>query len=119
MSGGSRILVLSGEASGDRLGAHLVQAIRERVPDAEFLCIVCEAMERSGVQRIYDSGQIAVTGIVEVLGAWRSIWKAWRTARANLRSARRVRSVSAYSSRERRASRCSSSARRGIAMGSP
>ncbi len=88
MSGGRKVLVLSGEASGDRLGAHLVRAIRERLPDAEFHGIGGEAMEHAGVRRIYDSGQIAVTGIVEVLGAWHSIWKAWRTARAHLRSAR-------------------------------
>lgn len=88
MSGGRRILVLSGEASGDRLGAHLVQAIRERLPDAEFDGIGGESMERAGVRRIYDSSEIAVTGIVEVLGAGRSIWKAWRTARAHLHSAR-------------------------------
>ena len=36
MSLGRKIPVLSGEASGDRLGAHLVQAIRERAPDTEF-----------------------------------------------------------------------------------
>ncbi len=88
MSGGHKILVLSGEASGDRLGAHLVHALRERLPETEFHGIGGEAMERAGVRRLYDSGQIAVTGIVEVLGAWRSIWKAWRTARAHLRSAR-------------------------------
>ena len=83
-----RILVLSGEASGDRLGAHLVEEIRSRLPDVSFDGIGGEAMERAGVQRIYDSGRIAVTGIVEVLGAFGSIWKAWRTARAHLRSAR-------------------------------
>jgi lipid-A-disaccharide synthase len=85
---GPRILVLSGEASGDRLGAHLVSAIRERLPDAQFDGIGGEAMERAGVRRIYDSGRIAVTGIVEVLGALRSIWSAWRAARRQLHSAR-------------------------------
>jgi len=88
VSGGRKVFILSGEASGDRLGAHLVQAIRERLPDAEFHGIGGEAMERAGVRRIYDSDQIAVTGIVEVLGAGGAIWKAWRTARAHLRQAR-------------------------------
>ena len=43
-----RILMSAGEASGDRLGAGLAEAIRQRRPDAELLGMGGDAMAASG-----------------------------------------------------------------------
>jgi len=53
-----RILLVAGEASGDGLGAGLVEALRRRYPDARFAGIGGDAMRRAGVETWYD-GQLA------------------------------------------------------------
>ena len=83
-----RILVVTGEMSGDRYGAELVRAIRRRLPGAEFHGIGGRAMREAGVQLLFDADKIAVTGILEVFGALSSIVAAWRAARNHLLSAR-------------------------------
>jgi len=62
-----RILLVAGEASGDGLGAGLVEALRRRYPDARFAGIGGDAMRRAGVETWYDASELAVMGLAEVL----------------------------------------------------
>ncbi len=62
-----RIGIVAGEASGDLLGAHLVRAIRERLPDAEFVGVGGPKMLSAGVNSIFPMEKLAVMGYVEVL----------------------------------------------------
>lgn len=62
-----RIGILVGEASGDILGAGLMDAIRERYPDAEFEGIGGERMLARGFTSFFAQDRLAVMGLVEPL----------------------------------------------------
>ncbi len=62
-----QIMIVAGEASGDMHGAKLVAAMREQAPDLAVCGIGGPALAGQGVEILYDSAQLAVVGIVEVL----------------------------------------------------
>ncbi|MFZ5606834.1 MAG: lipid-A-disaccharide synthase [Pseudomonadota bacterium] len=62
-----RIALCAGETSGDQLGAGLVEALRERFPDAEFAGIGGDAMRAAGMDTWFDASELAVMGLAEVL----------------------------------------------------
>lgn len=62
-----RIGLVAGEASGDLLGAGLIEALRERVPHATFEGVAGPAMQAAGCAAWEDSDALAVMGLVEPL----------------------------------------------------
>lgn len=62
-----RIAMVAGEASGDLLGAHLMQAVRTVVPDARFEGIGGARMVGAGFDAWFPAEALAVRGYVEVL----------------------------------------------------
>jgi lipid-A-disaccharide synthase len=66
-NGPLRIGLVAGEASGDLLGAALIEALRERVPDATFVGLAGERMRAAGCESLGSSEEIAVMGFVEPL----------------------------------------------------
>ncbi|KAF1718281.1 lipid-A-disaccharide synthase [Pseudoxanthomonas yeongjuensis] len=62
-----RIALVAGESSGDALGAGLVNELRKRFPDAGFAGIGGDAMRLAGCDTWFDSGELAVMGLSEVL----------------------------------------------------
>ena len=78
-----KILVSAGEASGDRYSAELVEALRERFPEAEFFGCAGKRLRASGVRAVVESEEIAVVGIFEVIAHIpRVFWVLNRLARA-------------------------------------
>ncbi|NLA67271.1 MAG: lipid-A-disaccharide synthase [Gammaproteobacteria bacterium] len=65
--GGPRFALVAGEASGDLLGAGLVERLRELHPDAAFAGVGGDAMRAAGVDTWHDAGELAVMGLSEVL----------------------------------------------------
>ncbi len=59
--------VVAGEASGDLLGAHLIQALRSRLPQARFTGIGGPRMQSAGLDALYPMEKLAVRGYVEVV----------------------------------------------------
>ncbi|HSN39312.1 MAG TPA: lipid-A-disaccharide synthase [Burkholderiales bacterium] len=69
VTGASPVIgVVAGEASGDLLGAHLIEALREHVPGARFVGIGGPRMESTGaMQTLFPMEKLAVRGYIEVL----------------------------------------------------
>ncbi len=62
-----RIALVAGEASGDLLGAGLINALRVRYPDAEFAGIGGDAMRNAGCETWFDASELALMGLAEIL----------------------------------------------------
>ena len=74
-----RIGLVAGEASGDLLGAGLIRALRERVPDATFEGVAGPEMVAAGCERWEDAETLAVMGFVEPLKVLPRLLKLRRT----------------------------------------
>jgi lipid-A-disaccharide synthase len=60
--------IVAGEASGDLLGAHLIDALRRHFPAAQFVGIGGPRMESTGaMQVLFPMEKLAVRGYVEVM----------------------------------------------------
>ena len=68
-----KFALVAGEASGDTLGAGLIEALRAQVPDAEFVGMAGPKMIAAGCEPWYRAEEIAVMGFFEVLPHLRRI----------------------------------------------
>lgn len=82
-----RVGLVAGESSGDLLGAGLITAVRERIPDAVFEGVAGPEMVAAGCERWADAEELAVMGFVEplkhlprLLRLRRSLITRWREA---------------------------------------
>jgi len=62
-----KIGIVAGEASGDLLGAKLIQALRERCPTLEVYGMGGPAMSAAGCESLFDIERLAVMGFIEPL----------------------------------------------------
>ena len=59
--------LLAGEDSGDQLGADLIEALRTRFPDAQFVGVGGPRMRAVGFDAWHDIAELSVMGLAEVL----------------------------------------------------
>jgi lipid-A-disaccharide synthase len=62
-----RIGIVAGEASGDLLGSHLMQALKLKRSDIEFVGIAGPKMMGEGAQSLFPIERLSVRGYVEVI----------------------------------------------------
>jgi lipid-A-disaccharide synthase len=62
-----RVGIVAGESSGDQLGAALITALRERVPDLQCFGVAGPKMIAAGCEAWAGAEELAVMGLTEVL----------------------------------------------------
>ncbi|RCK47277.1 lipid-A-disaccharide synthase [Thalassospira profundimaris] len=66
-SGGPKIMLVAGEASGDQLGGRLMAAIKRQEPGARFIGVGGPRMEGEGLQSLFPMNEMSVMGLTEVI----------------------------------------------------
>ena len=67
-----KLLLTAGEASGDRLGAGLIRALRRRLPDQtlELMGVGGRLMAAEGLESLFDMSELSVLGLFEGVRAY-------------------------------------------------
>ncbi len=80
------VFLACGEASGDRYGAALVRALRERAPDLRITALGGPALRDAGAEVLRDSSSLSVMGFAEVVRRLPELWDANRSLISHLKS---------------------------------
>lgn len=84
-----RVMIVTGEASGDLHGAKLIAAARELQPETFFFGAGGPRMAAAGCDILVPGEDISVMGIVEVLGHFPVIWRAFQQLKKELTCSRK------------------------------
>lgn len=66
MSGSTQILIVAGEASGDRHAAKLVATLRETDADLTFFGAAGPLMRSAGVEPVVEADRLSIVGLAEI-----------------------------------------------------
>lgn len=80
-----KLLIITGEASGDQRAAEVVRDLWQASPELEIHALGGPALQTAGVKIIFDIAELAVMGIVEVMKSLPVIWQAYRRVKRELR----------------------------------
>jgi lipid-A-disaccharide synthase len=82
------VAIVAGEASGDQHGAYLIREVNKLAPEVRFCGIAGPHMRAAGVEALFDSSQLAVMGLVEIISHFKDIYRALQKMRRFLREGR-------------------------------
>lgn len=83
------VAIVAGEASGDQHGAYLIREVNKLAPNVRFCGIAGPNMRAAGVTEVlFDSSQLAVMGLVEVIAHFKTIYSALEKMRRFLQERR-------------------------------
>ena len=68
-----RVFLIAGEASGDRLGAALMEGLATLVPEVTFEGIGGPEMTARGLESLFPMEEVSVMGVVEILARYRAL----------------------------------------------
>lgn len=80
----SKIMIVTGEASGDLHGANLVRSLKSQNPELQFCGMGGPELASLGVEIIFDAAKVSVVGFFEVFFHLKDIWHAQRLLRRRL-----------------------------------
>lgn len=84
-----RVMIVTGEASGDMHGANLIEAAAKVDPDLRFFGVGGAHMAKAGCEILISGEELAVMGLVEVLGHLPTVWGAFRKLKKVLQGPQR------------------------------
>ena len=79
-----KILLVTGEASGDHHGALVVLALRRMLPDVQVTGIGGQELAAAGMELLYDVRDLSVVGLLEILPRAGNILRAYRLLKKRL-----------------------------------
>ncbi len=79
-----RIMIVTGEASGDLHGANLIKAVNELSADTKFFGVGGQKMAAAGCNILIPCEELAVMGVVEVIGQLPVIWSSFQRLKREL-----------------------------------
>lgn len=82
------VLIVAGEASADLHGSHLVAALKRLDPGLTFWGIGGSRLQEAGVRILFDSSDMAVVGLTEVVSRLATLTRAYLTLKTILRKDR-------------------------------
>ena len=71
----SRVMIVASEASGDIHGAKVIKAVQELSPGTTFLGVGGHRMSAAGCEILIPAEDLAVMGLIEVVGHLPVIWR--------------------------------------------
>ena len=71
-------MIVTGEASGDLHGAHLVRALHAQQPDLEICGVGGRYLQAEGVRLLSSSDELAVVGVSEVLKKLKTVLRVYK-----------------------------------------
>jgi len=80
-----RVLIISGEASGDTYGAELIRHVISMKPKTEFFGIGGQKMRDAGLTALFHAEEVSVVGFIEILKQLRPILKALSLLKRSVR----------------------------------
>ena len=82
-----KVLLVTGEASGDQHGSHLVKHLKRLDPSLRIYGIGGEELRKAGMEILFHAQELSVVGIVEVCARLPQIVKAFQTLKREIVSA--------------------------------
>ncbi len=83
-----KVMIMSGEASGDLHGANLAREIRKQDPSIALYGVGSKQMRGAGVRMLADASEISVVGITEVLTHLGAIYRVYASLKRFLKQER-------------------------------
>jgi len=82
-----KILIVTGETSGDHHGARVIKELRKLHPSISVCGIGGDELKKTGTELLYHSRYLSVIGIIEVLASASHIFKAFQAVKKQLQNA--------------------------------
>ena len=82
-----KILIVTGETSGDHHGARVIKELRNLHPSISVCGIGGDELKKAGTELLYHSRYLSVIGIIEVLASASHIFKAYQAVKKQIKTA--------------------------------